>query len=155
MVEPGAYFGVADVADNRRHREAGHDGAQLGRALDMHQKFHVPAEIADAPSHLDERVKRAERHAAAVDQIDADATHTGRMHAGELGIGHLLGHCRHRAQPAWVRRCSIQHCRIVDAMHARLHYHPARDPERIVQRQQPRHRIVGRRVAAIGLIGEA
>src|SRR3974390_2157741 len=108
--------------------------------------------IANALRRVGERCERAERHAATIDQIDANAANSSVSHARELAVRGLLAHCGHAAQIDRIGRDRIEHRTDIGAMYARLHEHEPLDAERAMHAAQLRERQVRRRIRTIGLV---
>src|SRR3974390_348986 len=108
--------------------------------------------IANALRRVGERCDRTERHAATIDQIDANAANSSVSHARELVVRGLLAHCGHATQVDRIGRDRIEHRTDICAMYTRLHEHEPLDAERTMHTAQLRELLVRRRVRTIGLV---
>jgi len=143
------------MAEDRGHRELAHDPREFVVGLDMDEELDMPAHIANSRRHADEFVERVERHAAAIDEIDADAAHTAFMQAAQFGVGHVPANRRDRPQTIRGLRHRVDDRAIVRAVDARLDNDPASDSKCAMQREQSGRRRIGRRIGTLVLVGIA
>jgi hypothetical protein len=87
-------------------------------------------------------------------EVEAHAAHAGTMHRFHLGrrcAGRQQGHATSALR---IPRDGIEHRAVVVAVNGGLHDHDAFDTEQAVQRFQPLHRGIFRRVGPLGRVRE-
>jgi hypothetical protein len=141
------------VIDHYRKTDRFQNWNRLRQILDVDPELQMPSELGH---HRRERLRRGERHAAAIMQLPVaeEMIETERANAeiipppqrfsGDRVISH-----RDAAQTVGLMRQRIQHRRIVAAMRATLHQHAACKTDRVEHRQIFCQRRIGGRVAAI------
>ena len=105
----------------------------------------MPAEPCNAAGDLIEFVPRREIDEA-LDEIEADAAHAGRMHRLKLGIADAALDGGDPARLASGMNERVDHRAVVGAVTRRLHDHVARDAEMVAQRVELMLRRIARRV---------
>jgi len=142
------------VVDDERHRQRVQEAAVGDQVVRSHVQLHVPAQRGDGLGHL-EHPGEIGGATQVAHEVEAHAAHAGTVHRFQLrrrSAGRQQGHATSALR---IARDGIEHRAVVDAVNGGLHDHDAFDTEQAVQRFQPLHRGIVRRVGPLGRVRES
>ena len=136
------------VVDDERHGQRAQHLVELEQVDRVEVQHDVPIELGRARDEPLELV-HVRRAAEMLHEVEADAADAARVQILEILVREGLVDVRDAAIAAAALRDRVEDHGVVDAVAARVHEHGAREPERLLQLNEPLERRVGRRVAAI------